>query len=240
MRRAVGIGVGLALALAASGGWWWTTRPAPPPTAVVQRGDTLWKLSKTHGVTVDELRAWNGLSGDRIEVGQVLVVGPPGGASATPEDPAASAQRPKRGRRSRAGGGALPPPETAPSAQAWSLPPEEPCLAGPDPDAVGAAGDEAAFAASVGLSHGQVKASMDAFLPGLSRCLTPGEPAVGTLDLEITVACTGRVAAVSVLDDDGLPPALVSCLTGGLRHADFPPHDMPDGYTFGYPMRLSQ
>jgi hypothetical protein len=104
---------------------------------------------------------------------------------------------------------------------------------------VGGAPDEPAFAASVGLSRGAVKASMDAFLPGLSRCLTPGELAEGTLDLEITVACTGRVATVAVNDDDGLPPALVSCLTEGLRHVDFPPHDMPDGYTFGYPMRLT-
>lgn len=230
---------GVALVLAAAGGlWWWSERPAPPPTAVVQRGDTLWKLAKAHGVTIDELRAWNGLTGDRIDVGQVLVVGPSGAAA--PFGDRATAPTPTS-TRARSSGGALPSPEAAPaSAGAWTLPPEEPCLAGPDPDGLDASGDEAAFAASAGLSHPQVKSSMDAFLPALSRCLTPGEPAVGTLDLEITVACSGRVAHVSVLDGDGLGAPLVACLTDGLRYADFPAHDMPDGYTFGYPMRLSR
>ena len=39
-------------------------------TAVVQRGDTLGKLAKTHGVTVQDLRALNDLDGDLIQVGQ--------------------------------------------------------------------------------------------------------------------------------------------------------------------------
>ncbi len=116
------------------------------------------------------------------------------------------------------------------------LPPEGRCLEGPILDEDG--GDEAAFAASVGLGHGQVKAGMDAALGLLGRCLEPGAAAEGTLDLEITVACTGRVAAVAVLDADGLPASLVSCVTGTLAYAAFPPHDMPDGFTFGYPMQF--
>ena len=36
------------------------------------RGDTLFLIAKAHEVTVDELREWNGIEGDLIEVGQVL------------------------------------------------------------------------------------------------------------------------------------------------------------------------
>lgn len=40
----------------------------------VQAGDMLSSLAIRFGVTVEELRAWNGLEGDRINVGQELVV----------------------------------------------------------------------------------------------------------------------------------------------------------------------
>ena len=41
-------------------------------TVVIQRGDTLGKLAKTHGITVQDLRALNGLNSDLIHVGQEL------------------------------------------------------------------------------------------------------------------------------------------------------------------------
>jgi hypothetical protein len=56
---------------------------------------------------------------------------------------------------------------------------------------------------------------------------------------DITVGCGGRVAAVRVLDDGGLPAEMVSCVQDTLRFAPFPPHDQPDGYTFGFPLRFS-
>ena len=40
----------------------------------VKRGDTLSRIAKTHGVTVKELRMWNGISGDLIEVGQQIEI----------------------------------------------------------------------------------------------------------------------------------------------------------------------
>jgi murein DD-endopeptidase MepM/ murein hydrolase activator NlpD len=41
----------------------------------VRRGDTLWSISKSHGVSVDELRAANGLAArEGLRVGQDLVV----------------------------------------------------------------------------------------------------------------------------------------------------------------------
>lgn len=40
----------------------------------VEKGETLYGIAKRYGLTLDELRAFNGLSGDLIRVGQVLQV----------------------------------------------------------------------------------------------------------------------------------------------------------------------
>lgn len=53
---------------------------APPSTGSGQRthavvsGDTLWDIARTYGVTVTQLRQWNGLNTDLILVGDVLYV----------------------------------------------------------------------------------------------------------------------------------------------------------------------
>lgn len=56
-------------------------RPAGPPTApagtvvhVVERGETLFRIALRYDTSVEELRRLNGITGDRIEVGQRLVV----------------------------------------------------------------------------------------------------------------------------------------------------------------------
>ena len=115
------------------------------------------------------------------------------------------------------------------------LPPLQPCLAGPQDVAEG--GDDPAFAASAGLDGGQIRGALAAFESNLARCLAPDSPA-GTADLELTVACSGRVAAVSVVDDGGLPDALVACVADTLLYVPFPAHDMPDGLTIGYPVTI--
>jgi len=40
----------------------------------VQRGDSLWEIAKSHGTSVDDLKAVNGINGNRIYAGQVLDV----------------------------------------------------------------------------------------------------------------------------------------------------------------------
>ena len=45
------------------------------PTHTVVRGDTLSKLAQSYNCSVSDLRAWNNIEGDLIEVGQLLVVG---------------------------------------------------------------------------------------------------------------------------------------------------------------------
>ena len=60
-------------------------QPAPTPTPavatggtseyVVQKGDTLYSIAKKHGVSVDDLVAWNNITNrNQIKVGQKLVV----------------------------------------------------------------------------------------------------------------------------------------------------------------------
>ncbi|MGH7216671.1 MAG: LysM peptidoglycan-binding domain-containing protein [Nitrospiraceae bacterium] len=46
-----------------------------PAVHVVKPGETLYRISRQHGVSVDKIRKWNKLPDDIIEVGQKLVVG---------------------------------------------------------------------------------------------------------------------------------------------------------------------
>lgn len=52
-----------------------TTGDKVPLYHEVLPGETLFRLSRTYGVKVDEIKAWNNLGDDLIEVGQQLVVG---------------------------------------------------------------------------------------------------------------------------------------------------------------------
>ena len=53
--------------------------PVPGPSAStmdyrVTRGESLWSIARRHGTTVDALREANGLSGSRLDPGQILVI----------------------------------------------------------------------------------------------------------------------------------------------------------------------
>ncbi len=48
------------------------------PFYIVQAGDTLWSISQQVGVSVEALRAANGITGDLLYPGQVLVLPAPG------------------------------------------------------------------------------------------------------------------------------------------------------------------
>lgn len=112
----------------------------------VQAGDMLSALAIRFGVTVDELRAWNGLEGDRILVGQELVVAR--GSTTAPSAPAtasdstnapervaaAEATRPPRDRAERARRAQEPTP-TEPSS--------EPTIASDATSATDSTGDDA-------------------------------------------------------------------------------------------------
>lgn len=114
-----------------------------------------------------------------------------------------------------------------------AMPSEKPCLAGPTD--VGEGGDEAEFVGSAGLDAEVVGATMSGFLPKALDCFA-GAPS-GTVSVEVNVACSGRVAKVNVVDDGGLDAAVTGCVTDRLRYAAFPAHDMPDGFSFEFPVR---
>ncbi|MCP9460431.1 MAG: LysM peptidoglycan-binding domain-containing protein [Nitrospira sp.] len=57
--------------------------PAPaaaegsPSVHVVQAGETIFRIARQYGVSVQQIRQWNNLKNDVIEIGQQLVVAPP-------------------------------------------------------------------------------------------------------------------------------------------------------------------
>ncbi len=203
--------------------------PPAPVTYTVVRGDTLWKIAQQHGVSVEALQTRNGLTTDRIDVGLVLTI--PDGA----QPAVASAAVPSSRRRSGGGGGAsVPPPATTTSA--LHMPAAQPCLSGP---ADVGEGDAPEMVASAGLSLEQVRGAMDAFVGQTARCIPEGGWPEGVISLELTVACSGQVAEVHVAHSGGIDAAIVSCVQDTLRYAPFPAHDMPDGFSFTYPLRFS-
>ena len=190
----------------------------PPRQYTVVAGDTLTIIAKRQQVSVAELVAWNGLDGDRIDVGQVLRVGSHGEtAQAVPKA------------RSRKRKIAKP--------KARTMPKSKPCLAGPSLDELD--DDAHDVQASMGLSMAQIRAPMRAALSEVGDCFAQGWPEA-VVDLEITVGCNGRVKQISVVDGGGLEQAVLGCMIDKLGYVGFSAHDMPDGMTFRYPITLSR
>lgn len=57
---------------------------SPDGKHVVSGGETLFSISRRYGVTVNDLREWNSLSGNDLKIGQTLVVEGPQRASVQP------------------------------------------------------------------------------------------------------------------------------------------------------------
>jgi len=195
--------------------------PAPEVSYTVVRGDTLTVIAKAHGVSVAELQAWNELKGDRIEVGQVLVI--------KTGEPVAKQDKVVRSRG--------PTTRSSTKPKTRRLPKAKTCLKGPSLDDLD--DDEADIQSSAGLSMEQVRGPMRSFLPGLAVCFDEGWPEA-VVDLELTVGCNGRVANVRVLDGDGLGEAVLGCMKNELQYVGFPAHDMADGMSFRYPITLAR
>jgi len=203
---------------------------AGPIEYVVVKGDTLFVIARDHDVTVDELREWNGLTGDLIEIDQVLLIH----TDKPPADIPAAARPKKRKRIAPATVSARPgADEPAP----LSMPDPKECLAGPGLDALS---EEEQMIGSAGLTTDQVRTAMNGFVGNTLSCITadaryPEE----ALLMEITVGCDGRVSNVSILDGGDWSAEMAGCVTGVLGYAPFPAHDLPAGEVFQYPLRFT-
>ena len=51
-----------------------TSPPKPGSSALVRKGDTLFAIAKRYGVTVENLRSWNGLRGSALSIGDRLQI----------------------------------------------------------------------------------------------------------------------------------------------------------------------
>jgi LysM repeat protein len=230
----------------------WRPAPtAPPPTAIVRSGDTLGRLARKHDVSVADLRAWNDIDGDLIQVGDSLRIGPKPPSmtvfarlrsrwrdpAPTPEavtvEPAPSVAR----TRTRAVAAPQSSPEEGDAPRVWaplSLPPAKPCL---DPYAVGADGDRG-VGRSIGLDPDQVRAGVDAFQAQTLRCADEHPDAGGDILLELAIGCDGRVLRVEVVDDGVGVPGYATCVADVMKHASFPAHARDEVVT-RVPLRFS-
>jgi len=198
---------------------------APPRTWTVQKGESLAGIAKRHEVTVADLRQANGIDGNLIHPGQILVI-PGAGPATTAGRP--STPRPRPIRRPKPQGT----PSTTPGPALPPRPSPEPCAAGPSAEGLG---DQGA-AASEGLDARQVSSAVSAVMPYTGNCLVDGEVPSGTLLVSLTIGCNGLVSRATVAEDPGWPAPVTSCVLDVLRRADFPAHALPDGETVVQPV----
>ena len=65
-----------------------TTSSKPSPkTHIVEGGETLFRIAQKYGISVDDVKAWNGLTSNGLSVGQKLLVAKPGNAADTRPQP---------------------------------------------------------------------------------------------------------------------------------------------------------
>lgn len=117
---------------------------------------------------------------------------------------------------------------------ALSMPEAKRCL---DPDLDLDADQDFGLSTSMGLSPDQIGAAVRAFQEQTLRCYDEVAEATGTLQLEVTVGCDGRVSDVVVTEETIGDEAFVKCVADTMRYAPFPAHDRAAGAVFEQPLR---
>lgn len=90
-----------------------------------------------------------------------------------------------------------------------------------------------------GLGYEEVKPPLDVVLRQAARCPRPAGVSELHLTFELLVGCDGLVKAVEASEPDAAPAPYLACVQAVLRKADFPPHDMPDGFPITYPVNVA-
>jgi len=93
------------------------------------------------------------------------------------------------------------------------------------------------MATSMGLSGEQIGEAVRGFQEQTLRCYDKAPEAAGTVQVELTVGCDGRVKAVDVMDETVGEPDFVSCVAETMKYAPFPAHDREGGVVFELPLR---
>lgn len=111
-----------------------------------------------------------------------------------------------------------------------SPPTPKPCLDPPTGEDL----PEQGMTGSRGLSQGEVRAAMSSVVSHALPCFADGDS--GTVVLEVTAGCDGRVSDIAISDAGGYPTDVTGCVVETLRNAAFPAHDLPGGFSFTYPV----
>jgi hypothetical protein len=230
MRRLL---VALSVSAFVAGIAWFLLDAGTPPTTVVNPGDTLGKLARVHGVTVEELRTWNSLSGDLIQVGESLTVGPtprprlrlPDLGSKTRPEPVAAPEppqaTPRRNTRAARANAAQP---TGVEDEGRTWPPLAAPIAKPCLDATTLGDADAAMGRSVGLDPEEVGAVVRGFQAQTLRCADEHPDVGGEILLELAIGCDGRVLRADVVEDGVGVRGYAACVADVMKHAAFPAH----------------
>jgi murein DD-endopeptidase MepM/ murein hydrolase activator NlpD len=238
LSRPVLLSAAVLLAVLLSAGTWWAWQNQGP-RYTVEPGDTLWAIAKANGVSVADLRAWNGLSGDHLDVGDVLRLGPTAEAAAQPSAQPATARKTTSKPRSR--------PRKRPPRKTVTAPadPDPAGLRGlvmPSPEAcvpfTADPGDEG-MVAPEGLSVLQARQALNPVLQVALACPRPVDFNRVDLLFELGVGCNGVVDRVDILSRGQAPAGYAQCVADVLAYADFPAHDLPDGDTITYPVTVA-
>ena len=94
------------------------------------------------------------------------------------------------------------------------------------------------MATATGLTERQISRAMRRHLPRTKACLSGHPRGTYRMDLEIDVACTGKVTAAYMYSRGALSKSEARCVEDVFKKIRFPAHDMPKGLSFALPLTV--
>jgi hypothetical protein len=98
--------------------------------------------------------------------------------------------------------------------------------------------DDGGFSVDVGggLTAESISRAVRAFQEETLRCQPEGRPVSGSIVLEVTVGCDGRVSSVAVATDGTADTTFSACVADTFRYCPFPAHGNSGGVVFQQPL----